>query len=166
MQLSGSEKYTTACRRVFGVLFALIKNWWPDLGFRPEDVVTFDLSFPKGTAEDHLRPTYEQMKHRLESHPGILVAAYAWPGVYDRGGWSSSVQVEGRTASPGEDNEVGLIAAGPGFFEAIGMGLLRGRYLDARDDAGKRPVAVVNETFARYYFGTNQAVGRHLTLPM
>jgi predicted lysophospholipase L1 biosynthesis ABC-type transport system permease subunit len=53
-----------------------------DLGFRPDDVVTFDLSFPKGTTEDHLRPTYEQMKRRLESHPGILVAAYAWPGVW------------------------------------------------------------------------------------
>jgi predicted permease len=57
---------------------------------------------------------------------------------------------------------VGLISAGPGFFEAIGLGLLQGRYLSSQDQTEKPPVAVVNESFARHYFGSNSAIGQHI----
>ena len=134
-----------------------------DLGFRPDNVVTFDLSFPKGTSQDHLRQTYTRIKDRLQSHPGTVVASYAWPGIYGRGGWSGGIAVEGRPAAPGEDNDVGMIAAGPGFFEAIGMRLLQGRYLNARDQAGKPAVVVVNESFARHYFVDGPVIGRRIT---
>src|SRR6266699_6569201 len=50
-----------------------------DLGFRPENVVTFDLSFPKGTSEDRLRRANAEIKERLESHPGGRVASYSSP---------------------------------------------------------------------------------------
>ena len=137
-----------------------------DLGFRPDHVITFDLSFPKQTTEAHLRQVYPQIKQRLDSQPGVIVASYAWPSVYGRGGWSTGrIEVEGHRAAPGEDVEAGLIAAGPGFFHAIGLGLLQGRYLDARDEADKPPVALVNESFARYYFGAASPLGRHITLP-
>src|SRR5256884_738620 len=41
-----------------------------DLGFHAENVVTFDLSYPKGTADDRLHQAYAEIKQRLESHPG------------------------------------------------------------------------------------------------
>jgi predicted permease len=133
-----------------------------DLGFRPENVVTFGLSFPKGTSEDRLRQGYAEIKERLESHPGVLVASYG-SSVYGDGGWSSSVDVIGNP-SPGKDNDVGLISAGPGFFEAIALGLLQGRNLNSQDQAEKPPVAVVNESFARHYFGSNSAIGQRIKL--
>ena len=148
-----------------GLFLSTLRNLkTTDLGFRPENVVTFDLSFPKATAEDRVRQTYTRIKERLESHAGVVVASYAWPSIYGHGGWSGGIAVEGHTAGRGEDNDVGMIAAGPGFFEAIGLGLLRGRYLNAQDQSGKLPVAVVNESFARYYFGSKPAVGRRITL--
>ena len=66
--------------------------------------------------------------------------------------------------SPDKDNDVGLIAAGPGLFECIGLGLLQGRYLNAQDQLEKPPVAVVNESFARHYFGSESAIGQHIKL--
>ena len=135
-----------------------------DLGLRPENVVTFDLSFPKATSKDHLRQTYTQIKERLEAHPGVLVASYAWPGIYGHGGWSNGIEVEGRATEPGEDNEAGVISAGPGFFESIGLGLLQGRYLDSRDLADSPAVAVVNESFARHYFAARSPIGRRIKL--
>ena len=93
-----------------------------------------------------------------------MVASYAWPSIYGHGGWSGGIEVEGHTAEPGEDNDVGMIAAGPGFFESIGLGLLQGRYLNLHDQTGKPPVAVVNESFARHYFGSSPAVGRRIKL--
>src|SRR5436305_4195404 len=120
-----------------------------DLGFNAEHVMTFDLSYPKGTSDDRLHQACVEIKQRLESHPGVIVASYG-SGVYGDGGWSGSVDVIGNP-SPGKDNDVGLISAGPGFFEAIGLGLLQGRYLRSQDQAEQPPVAVVNESFARHY---------------
>jgi len=133
-----------------------------DLGFHAENVVTFDLSYPKATSEDRLRQAYREIKQRLESHPGVIVASWS-PGVYGDGGWDGSVDVIGNP-SPGKDNDVGLISAGPGFFEAIGLGLLQGRYLNSQDQAEKPPVAVVNESFARHYFGSESAIGQRIKL--
>jgi putative ABC transport system permease protein len=148
-----------------GLFLSTLRNLkTTDLGFRPEHVVTLDLSFPKATPEDRVRQTYVRIKERLESHAGVMVASYAWPSIYGHGGWSGGIEVEGHTAEPGEDNDVGMIAAGPGFFESIGLGLLQGRYLNLHDQTGKPPVAVVNESFARHYFGSSPAVGRRIKL--
>jgi len=133
-----------------------------DLGFYAENVVTFDLSYPKGTSDDRLRQACAEIKQRLESHPGVTVASYG-SSVYGDGGWSGSVDVIGNP-SPGIDNDVGLISAGPGFFKAIGLGLLQGRYLDSHDQAEKPPVALVNESFVRHYFGSNSAIGHRIKL--
>ena len=134
-----------------------------DLGFRPENVVMFSLSFPKATAEERQRQDCAEIKKRLESHAGVIVASYARGGVYGDGGWSGGVEVLGRP-TPGEDNDVGLIAGGPGFFESIGLGLLQGRYLSSQDLAENPPVAVVNESFARHYFGGDSAIGQRIKL--
>jgi predicted permease len=134
-----------------------------DLGFRPENVVTFDLSFPKGTSEDRLRQANAEIKERIESHPGVLVASYSSPSVYGHGGWSGRITVAGHSTS-GEDNDVGMISVGPGFFESIGLGLLLGRYLNFQDQAESPPVAVVNESLVRYYFGADSAIGQRIRL--
>ena len=149
-----------------GLFLSTLRNLkTTDLGFRPENVTAFDLSFPQATGEERIRQTYARIQERLESHAGVVFASYAWPSVYGNGGWSAGVKVEGHNAGPGEDNDVGMIAAGPGFFESIGLGLLQGRYLSAQDQAGKPPVAVVNESFAHYYFGSQPAVGRRIHMP-
>jgi predicted permease len=133
-----------------------------DLGFNTEHVMTFDLSYPKGTSQDRLHQACAEIKQRLESHPGVIVASHG-SSLYGDGGWSGSVDVIGNP-SPGKDNDVGLISAGPGFFEAIGLGLLQGRYLHSQDQAEEPPVAVVNESFALRYFGSNPAIGQRIKL--
>ena len=135
-----------------------------DLGFRPQNVLMVELSLPRGTSAERIRQIYPQIQERLESQPGVVSASYAWPGVYASGGWSSPAEVEGRPAAPGEDNEIGLLAVGAGFFETLGMGLVQGRYLNARDLNGA-PVAVVNERLARHYFGDASPIGRRIKLP-
>jgi len=134
-----------------------------DLGFRPENVVTFQVSFPKGTPDSRVRQAYAEVRQRLESHAGVA-AGYAWPGLYDHGGWSNGVEVEGHVNGSREDNEVGAIGVSPDLFETVGMRLLEGRYINAQDQSMNPPVAVVNESFARYYFGKASAIGRHVTL--
>ena len=51
----------------------------------------------------------------------------------------------------------------PGYFETMRTPLLEGRTFDARDSATSTPVVIVNQLLARRYFGSQNAVGEHLT---
>jgi predicted permease len=52
----------------------------------------------------------------------------------------------------------------PGYFDAIGMHIVRGRDIEARDDARAPGVVVINETAARTIFPDEDAIGRRFTL--
>ncbi|MEM6702807.1 MAG: ABC transporter permease [Acidobacteriota bacterium] len=91
----------------------------------------------------------------LEEIPGVEVATVAshLPRVDAP---LARVEVDGASAS------VPRAAVGPGFFEALGTRPLSGRFFDRRDGSAEAArIAIVNEPFARRYFG-GQAVGRTL----
>ena len=48
------------------------------------------------------------------------------------------------------------------YFEALGIPLKRGRYLGAEDAAASEPVAVINETMARRFWGTSDPIGQRI----
>ena len=49
---------------------------------------------------------------------------------------------------------------GPGYFATLGVPVVAGRDFSERDADGAPPVAIVNETFARYFFGADNPIGR------
>jgi putative ABC transport system permease protein len=58
------------------------------------------------------------------------------------------------------------IAATPGYLDAIGMTLLGGRTFDQQDSKANSPlVVVVNETFAKHFWGTGNPVGKRVRYP-
>jgi MacB-like periplasmic core domain len=149
-----------------GLFLATLRNLSAiDLGFESEHVLTFDLSFPKDTPAARVPRSYEQIRQRLESSPGIAAASFAWPDVYDQGGWSLGIEAEGHSSVPGEDNEAGVIATGPDFFRTLQIGLLQGRYFTDRDIANNSLVAIVNQSFADHYFPGTAAIGRRIRVP-
>jgi putative ABC transport system permease protein len=141
-----------------GLFLETVRNFKAiDLGFLPDHLVIFNVSFPRATPPDRIRQIYAQVRSGLASSPDIISASYDTGG-----GWSASAEIEGQPASPGEDNEVGVIAAGPDWFETIGVGLLEGRYLRERDAADAPPVAVVNKRLAHHFFGNTSPLGRRM----
>jgi putative ABC transport system permease protein len=52
----------------------------------------------------------------------------------------------------------------PGYFQALGVRLIRGRFLAASDDGAAPPVVVINETLARRYFGSADPIGKLVKL--
>ncbi len=140
-----------------GLFLGTVRNFKAiDLGFQADHLVTFGLSFPRATPPERLRQVYAQVRAGLLESPGIVSASYDTGG-----GWSTSVEAEGRPPAPGADNEVGVIAAGPGWFETIGLGLLEGRYLSDRDTPDS-PGVVVNARLARHFFGNASPVGHRI----
>ena len=56
---------------------------------------------------------------------------------------------------------------GTGFFQTLGIPIVKGRDLDERDNRlGAKPVAVVSESYARAYFGDASALGRIVKMPL
>jgi predicted permease len=133
-------------------------------GFRDAgNLVTFQLS-PALNGYDAPRTVqlYEQLLNRIRAVPGVRSAGLASVPLLHGDEWDSTTQVEGHTAGDGEDMQAFMNAISPGYFETMGVPLLAGRDFDRRDLKDNAKVAIVNESFARHFFGDKSAVGRHL----
>jgi predicted permease len=73
------------------------------------------------------------------------------------------VQVEGYRYGAEESGDVGFNAVAPNYFKTLGTPLLQGRRFDERDTSTAPKVAIVNESFARYYYGAQSPIGRRVT---
>lgn len=126
-------------------------------------LVTFQLAPSlNGYTEERATFFYQQLLDRLRTAPGVRSAGMASVAVLAGDEWDSSTQVEGHTTQDGEDVQAYMNAVSPGYFETMGVSLLAGRPFDRRDIKEDSKVAIVNQAFARHYFGTGSAIGKHL----
>ena len=137
-----------------------------DPGFRPNNVMTFSLRLPSSKY-----PKFEQrlallsgLVDRLKSVPGVagVSAASIVPLDGHRGNFFEAEA--GRQPGANEQNPVTLeIVALPGYFETMGIALLGGRGFHEEDQRSVAPeVAVVNETYARYFWGSTDVTGKRI----
>jgi predicted permease len=108
------------------------------------------------------RTVYDELLRRIAAIPGVESAALTRGLPMRLNGQRLVVEGTGRIAQSGD--VAGMISAGPGFLETLRIPLLYGRAFDTRDRAETPRVAVVNETMARQYFGTVNALGHRFRL--
>ncbi|HEY2963919.1 MAG TPA: ABC transporter permease [Pyrinomonadaceae bacterium] len=106
---------------------------------------------------------YQQILDRLGSLPNVRSVSMATYSPMSGTHRASSIQVPGYTPEPNEDVVVEDMLAGPKYAQNLGMPLLRGRDIEARDTVAARRVAIVNETFANRYFKDQNPIGRTFT---
>lgn len=132
-----------------------------DPGFASDGLVTFTV---EPSLNGYEQPRIQDLLARIREHssrlPGVRSASMAVVPLMAGAQWQSTVAVSGYQASEGEDMNPEINAVGPGFFQTLGIQMLFGRDFDERDRAGAPRVAIVNETFARYFFKGENAVGR------
>jgi putative ABC transport system permease protein len=137
-----------------------------DTGFRTDDVLTARVSLPENSYTEQERVDfYERLVGRVAALPGVYSAAVVTnlPLFQGIGRWS--IQIRGReVATIGEAPTAELQQVTPGYFETMGLSLLEGRVLARSDDAGGRPVVVVNEAFVRAHWRRETAIGRQVQL--
>ena len=133
-----------------------------DLGFEPQGAVevSFDLRL-QGYDEARGLEFQERLLERVRALPGVRAAGLVDLPPVDLHFSRDSVFVEGQL--PERDARaprVMVSRAGPGYFQALGTRLVRGRDFDRRDDEKAQPVAVVNETFARRFWPAEDPLGK------
>jgi putative ABC transport system permease protein len=148
-----------------------LRNLGP--GFAPENLVAFNID-PSLNGYDATRAKafYQRLSDNLGSIPGIRSVGLAAMRILEDNEWDSSLSVEGYTAKNGESIQAYMNSISPGYFESVGVPILAGRDFTIRDNEevyhGPDPTdwfptkVIINEKFARKYFGTTNAVGRHV----
>ena len=116
-----------------------------------------------GRAGDRLPELVRTMLDSVGRIPGVLSADATNHGLLegqDTGGASELLTVVGLPPKPG----LMLMRDGvtPGFFRTVGMRIIEGRDLNERNVIGTQPVAVINETLARFFFGDASALGHRI----
>lgn len=145
------------------------KSFWNLLqvspGFRTEHILTARVSLPASRYPDvsRIAAFQSQVLERVRNLPGIQSAgltAYLPLSGADNG-WAFFI--EGRPPLPvGVYNMAKYRPVSPGYFETIGIPLLRGRAFTAADSENAPPVVIINQSMARAYWGQENPVGQRL----
>jgi len=136
-------------------------------GINPDHVLTMRVSIPVDGYEERERAVgfYEQLLDRFRAVPGVRFAGAVTnlPLGNPIGDWD--FYLPGETPGPhGSDRPADWQVVTPGYFEAMGVPLLRGRLPVAADRADAPPVVVINETLARTYFSGRDPIGQQIRM--
>jgi putative ABC transport system permease protein len=144
---------------------SFVKLQTVDLGLNPENVLAARLPLPRGQYQSAAakQAVFRQMLDRVQALPGV-VSVSTTSSLPPYGGIRSEVEIAGKTHS--EKWEAIFQLASEGYFQTLGLRLLRGRLLTEAEVHDARKVAVVNEALVEKYFGHEDALGRQLTLKM
>jgi putative ABC transport system permease protein len=136
-----------------------------DLGFSTQNVlaVRIQLPYPKFAHDTVVRAFYGPLLQRVQALPGVTSAGLASRIPLTRGNPQDNVVAEGHEPRPGEPMLVANIRyATPGYFDAIGTPLVRGRLFDATDTESSPRVAIIDETVARRYWPHDDPIGKRI----
>jgi predicted permease len=126
-------------------------------------LVPMDLSLT-GYSAERGAAFQRALLDRVRAVPAVEEASLATTVPLSIDGTRQGITIEGYTAAPGEDLEFGRSIVGPRFFEALGIPMVRGRGFTGDDAAGRPGVAVVNESFARRFWGGENPVGKRISV--
>jgi putative ABC transport system permease protein len=156
--LAGAGLLLTSFQRILAV----------DPGFRPERVITAEVSLPGLRYEDEtsIRGFANDALLRLRALPGARAAGLTDTIPLTGNNSDNVILAEGYQMQPGESViSPASVVVSPGYFEAMGATLLRGRFFDTRDvDSGGRTI-IVDERLARRFWRGQDPIGRRMYRP-
>jgi putative ABC transport system permease protein len=138
----------------------LIGLTWGGVGVRTDHVLTMWLPPPPeaDSAVEQRMAFYRNVLEHLQGAPGVRSATVAW-SFPPYGGRTTKVELETRTAAQRLEAAIAPVSAG--YFETIGIPLLRGEIFTSSDVARAEHAAVINQTAARQFFpGGEDPIGK------
>ena len=109
-----------------------------------------------------LTPLFDRIRDSVGKIPGVESVALGMYSPLNGNNWGATVWVDGQPPpGPKAQTVSSMDRTTAGYFDAIGNPILRGRGITEQDTAESRHLAVVNEAFARRFFGNQDPVGRH-----
>ena len=148
---------------------SLVQLWRVDPGFNPQNTLTFSLSFPpslRNATPDAVRAAVRELDDRLSSIPGVRAVSQIWGALPMSGDDEALFWMDGqpKPSSVNDMNWALKYIVGPEYLKAMGISLLRGRFLTAQDNEHSPLVVVIDDVLARKYFPNQDPIGKRLNL--
>lgn len=130
-----------------------------DPGFRRDGLIFVDVGLgPLKPERPRIRALQQDLMEQVRATPGITGAAMTSHIALQGMSWMLRMRVPGHEAAGLDWSQFTWV--GPGYFRTMEIPLRRGRDFDEHDTDSSPGVLVVNETFARKVFGTDDPIGK------
>jgi putative ABC transport system permease protein len=136
-----------------------------DAGFDPRNVLTMQVALPGSRYQTAAQSSafFDTALARVRALPGVVAAGTIDDLPVMGGGSVQAVVLEGRAeAMPRDQPTAAIRQISPGYLDAMGVPLLRGRDVEASDG----DVVLVSRSAARLLWGDVDPLGRRITLPL
>ena len=134
-------------------------------GFRQENVAVAEITLPETkykTASD-TKAFYDQVIDKIRAVPQVTSVGGSQQVPFDNCCVSYEVTVVGRPApNPGEVPGARYSIVTPGYFDAMQIGLMKGRVFSEADSPTAPPVVIINQEMARQFWSTGDPIGQKL----
>jgi predicted permease len=152
-----------------GLLFASFRQVLAvDPGFNADGVLTASINLPRARYgdDDKLRSFTDEALRRLRALPGVTAVGATDTIPFGDNNSDSVILAEGYKMSPGESViSPSQVHVTTGYFEAMGVKLLRGRLFDERDAPKAQMAVIVDEKLAKRFWPNQDPIGRRMYLP-
>jgi predicted permease len=134
------------------------------LGYDRERLLSFRLMPGTYGYKGHaLLQLYQDILDRIAAVPGGR-ASLSEDGLLTAQDSNSPIQIEGHAPRAGQNMESNWDHVGPGYFSTTGIPILMGREIGPQDSGNGQRAGVINQTFARYYFGDANPIGARISV--
>jgi putative ABC transport system permease protein len=149
-----------------GLLFnSFVRLRSVDAGFDPTNVLTMRVRLPNDQTVLQRATFFNDLVGRVRLIPGVQSAGAIVNLPIGDVNWRTSVVVDVTGGLEGEGVPVNIHSATPGYFQTMGIRVLRGRDFEDRDDQNSENVVLINESLARQFWPDGNAIGGRLRIP-
>jgi len=132
-------------------------------GFDADNLLTMQVPLmPKYADPSRRLAFYEPILDGVRALPGVRGAAFGSALPFQSTGFTSAFSVDGRQRLPGDDPDALIRIGTAQYLQTLGVTVIEGRLLDARDGVDAPLAVVVNETMVRRFMPGQSALGRQV----
>ena len=134
-----------------------------DPGYQSENIHRFTLSLPNASYEtpDEWIGFFDALEEQVESLPGVRSVGSVLGAPLSRTNISATFEQTDRPPlPPGQEPDASWRVVTPGYFETMGIPLIRGRWFEAQDRVGNQPVILVSQSFVDRFYPHEDPMGR------
>jgi putative ABC transport system permease protein len=150
----------------------LIRSLWQilevNVGFDSKHALALNLRVPwtsQWPEDDKLNAVYRGLMTRLSTLPGVVSVGSTSNVLFPGEMFKVSFVIEGQSTPPGQRPFLPHGEATPNYFRTMEIPLLRGRFFNDADTADHaQPVAIINQTMARRYWPSADALGKRFRM--
>ncbi|HEX4666942.1 MAG TPA: ABC transporter permease [Chthoniobacterales bacterium] len=140
-----------------------------DPGFDADHVLTMRMQLPRAKYPDDAARIrfFHELTARVSTLPSVQAAGAVSYLPMAGLGAATDFSIAGQPpTAPGQEKTTAVTVCESGYFRAMKIPLLRGRFFTQQEMQEKRDVVIINEALARQYFPNQDPLGHRITIDM